>query len=1003
MTVNTSPKLSTLVYDLPEEIVIKTDYAVATGDVDLGELFKAKKRENSYVFEHEDCVRKWLSFICGEYEPVPSGIKLPLADKNISEKLDHMLWVLPSMEACNAFVALIQNADEAKAINENFRIINCNDPACSTPEMVATAITDVISGNPAENKTLTLMSRLLLNDIQFPYWTGAFILRNLGSNGYSDFVQISESVKMPWVDGETVNKKECFLFSFSSKKALVFNNNSLRKEYRKRYFSEDVNTFKKFIRQNIKDAPIEHWSVTGKETIDEDVIYEADPNESRSLWESRRLIDDVALAGFIQDKSHKKALNVTGKKESDRLASAIDTIQKINSRIPAYLYLMDDRGQSLVDHLKQSIETGKGSKVKKGSARKKMSASDISRFELLDFETIFGIAPELFLELAECKVLKSESIDRLACAFRASEIVPFISSQHDKARNICPSNSVGMVFTSMPWPDFKYQYREVDAWDQLLDNICSPEKENENSIRTITMLLCYLQLLKPILESSPEGGCSYEINAEDLTEQFLRVVSVKEESSDIMSDFQQSDPYDLWVFPDSSVVSVNDLYKEKISDVEYLARLIADVRLRSEKMIEHYNASHSFNRYQRANEPYYSDDKTILLNVPQGEDEIIVEEGTVVIGRNAFLNCSKLKRVVFPKTVQIIEEGAFHGCSKLDSIEFDSSTEPDWHITFNKQIKKVAVNSFYDSGIAISEKAFCDNQYKTKPFYYQETELPHSVKVWCVDEGGYYTDASGNKRLISQGEGEILQCIDSNFKDHEDDLKNIVRSFLQSAQTNSELFYDIAPIYLNGSKKEVDERMRQIAFLFCAKKNLNPIQIGNIRFDEDLYNLIHRVMDERVSKSSVGGTIYLSFDINSAELNSQEFAAFLKEYYSKKENVKADLVNFCRNENIGMTFYPNTGVFIDEEEADSENQMKVEENSYTIKIIYVSSSKLDSIAEKLCKTYYQQSVLVEDEINNRAYFKKHPLVQPNMDTLEQDNKVLYEAFVKYRSKKGLAL
>ena len=100
-----------------------------------------------------------------------------------------------------------------------------------------------------------------------------------------------------------------------------------------------------------------------------------------------------------------------------------------------------------------------------------------------------------------------------------------------------------------------------------------------------------------------------------------------------------------------------------------------------------------------------------------------------------------------------------------------------------------------------------------------------------------------------------------------------------------------------------------------------------------------------------------------------------------------------------MTFYPNTGVFIDEEEQNPEDRMKVEENSYTIKIIYVSSSKLDSIAEDLCKTYYQQSVLVEDEINNRAYFKKHPLVQPNMDTLERDNYVLFKAFESYLLKK----
>ena len=162
MTEYTSPKLNTLIYDLPAEIVIKTDYAVATGDVDLGELFKAKKRDDSYIFEHEDSVRKWLSFICGDYASAPTGIKLPFADKVISKKLNHILWVLPSRAACNALASLIKTVDEAKAINDNYEIVNCNDPACTTPEMVATAITDVISGNPTEYKTLTLMSRLFV-------------------------------------------------------------------------------------------------------------------------------------------------------------------------------------------------------------------------------------------------------------------------------------------------------------------------------------------------------------------------------------------------------------------------------------------------------------------------------------------------------------------------------------------------------------------------------------------------------------------------------------------------------------------------------------------------------------------------------------------------------------------------------------------------------------------------------------------------------------------------
>ncbi len=988
-----APKLRTIIYELPEEIVIRTDFAQATGDVDLSELFRAKKVEDAYVFEHKDSVRKWLSFMSGEFDNA-SCTKYPFHDKVLAKKLNHILWILPSRESCNALQSLLATTKEAKTIKDSYTIINCYDQSYSSPEMILAALDAVVGSNPAGSRSLTLTSRLLIKDVRVPYWSGVFILRNIGASSSAEFSQIVERASMPWSDETATVKKESFVFSFSFKNTLLLTNNRLRKEYHKRFFSEDVDSFKKFIRQSLKDSPIEYWSQDGERTMDEDDIYEADPHESRSLWTSRRLIDSNALAEFIKDKKHWKALNVSGIKASEKLDKAIEAILGITSRIPAFLYLMDNKDRPLINHLRESIKDASGSKVKIGRARKKMSLQDKSKFELIDFEEILGISPGFFLELADAGVLKAEVLDRLACDFRASEIVPFISSEHEAARSICPQN-VGFVFGSMTWQDFKYQYREVDAWDKLLDDICSPEKEDEDSIRTITMLLCYLQLLNSVRESSG-SGMSFDVDSEALRDQFLRVVSVKEDSEDIMSDFSQSDRYDLWVFPDSSVVGLNDLYKEKLADVDYLERLISDVRLRTEKMIDHYNSSHTFNRYQRANEPYYSDDKTILLNVPQGEDELIVEEGTIVIGRNAFLNCTRLKRVVFPKTVQIIEEGAFRGCKMLEAIEFAELEGNDWKILFDKQIKKVALNSFCDSGLP---KDFCEKQYKEKPFFYQPSENPNSVKIWCVDENGFYMDSTGYRRQIAHDEGVALYCIHSNFKDNEDILKAEVKNFLRRVQSDSERFYDVAPIYLAGSEKEIDERKRQIAFLFCAKKTINPIQIGNLRFDEDLYKLIGKVMDERVSKSSVGGTIYLSFDINSAELNNQEFADFLKEYYSDRNNVKADLVSFCKKANIGMTFYPNTGVFIDEEEPNPENRMKVEENSYTIKIIYVSSSKLDSIAEDLCKTYYQQSVLVEDEINNRAYFKKHPLVQPNMDTLEQDNYVLFKAFESYRTKK----
>ena len=993
-----TPKLHTIIYKLPEEIVINTAYSKNTGDVDLSELFKAKKDGDSFVFIHEESVRKWLSFVCGK-SGASATMKLPFHGKGFSHKLNHILWVLPTKESCEALYSLLQLAEEAKIIKEKYSIINCYDPSLSSPEMIITKINTVVGNNPAESCSLTLTSQALIKDIQSPYWSGLFMLKNLGANSYKEFAQIVDLAKLPWpIDAET-DKKESFVFFFSYKKALLLTSNRIKQEYqnRRKVLREEDDSLNEYYDQSLKNSPVKYWSEDGEITINREAIQDADSN-LRSPWTSRHLINIDALAEFIKDKKKRRALRVFGKENKEVLEGAVETVQKINARIPTFLYLMDNKDVPLVVYLKNSIKESSISKENINGSHRKSPSQKKAMSELKTFEAITGFSPILFLDLADSGVLVQDVIDRQAGDFRASEIIPFVSSTYERAHSMCPG-AVGLVFGSKSWSDFKYQYRDMDEWDRLLDSISSPEKEDEYSIRTITMLLCYLQLLKKKLGAQSDDN-PFEIDSDDLKKQFLRIVSIKEDDSeDMMREFTQSDLYDLWEF-ESSNVGLKERYRNKLKEKDYLERRITDVRRRTEKMIEHYISSHSYNRYQRANEPYYSENKHILLSVPQREREIVIDKNTIVIGRNAFLNCEDLKRVVFPRSIQIIEEGAFHGCEKLETIEFEGPGSNDWQTRFDEQIKKVALNSFKDTALSVVHKDFIEKQYKTKPLFYQSSEAPNSVKVWCVDEDGFYMDSNGEKCLISSEEQVVpLPCIHSNFKDNEASLKAIVRSFLNEVEMDSGRFYDVAPIYLAGTEKEIKERLQQIAYLFCSQKANKDVPIGNLRFDEDFSKLISEVQDETVSKSSVGGTIYLSFNINSKELNSQDFADFLEKHYKEEDNVKNDLFAFCKRHNIGMTFYPNTGVFIDEEEKDPSKRIKREDNSYTIKIIYVSSSKLDSIAEELCKTYYQQSVLVEDEVNNRAYFKKHPLVQPNMDTLEQDNPPLYEAFMEYLKKK----
>ena len=54
--------------------------------------------------------------------------------------------------------------------------------------------------------------------------------------------------------------------------------------------------------------------------------------------------------------------------------------------------------------------------------------------------------------------------------------------------------------------------------------------------------------------------------------------------------------------------------------------------------------------------------------------EVIIPEGVTTICHGAFVQCKKLKRVVLPSTLEIIEEFAFGDCINLEEINLQPGT-----------------------------------------------------------------------------------------------------------------------------------------------------------------------------------------------------------------------------------------------------------------------------------------------------------------------------------------
>lgn len=157
-------------------------------------------------------------------------------------------------------------------------------------------------------------------------------------------------------------------------------------------------------------------------------------------------------------------------------------------------------------------------------------------------------------------------------------------------------------------------------------------------------------------------------------------------------------------------------------------------------------------RYKTVDGIVYSADMKTLILCPQGKTgEVIIPDGVVRIRKSAFSN-SKIKKVIFPDTMQTIGDEAFYACEKLKEIDFGHGItrigeNGNQHmfsgcafkkITFPPQIKEIGMRAFYlcceleevifNEGLEVIQKeAFknCQNLL--------EVNLPASIKTVGTD------------------------------------------------------------------------------------------------------------------------------------------------------------------------------------------------------------------------------------------------------------------------------
>ena len=230
------PTMVVMTYQLPPDIrrvAQESDH----DEFDLNEFFAATEvpgsKPKQYQFKHEADVQKWLNLIRGQhlpFDPHQTGgdqvnPPIPFEDKRLLATLKHTFWFLPSVAACHAMGALLQ--EPQNGFFHDYKIVVAAGTGAGIGLEALPPVRNAISRAGLNTRSITLSCGKLTTGVTIPEWSGILMLRNLSSP--ETYFQAAFRVQSPWtatevdsVDGEVrhILKPTCYLFDFSPNRAL---------------------------------------------------------------------------------------------------------------------------------------------------------------------------------------------------------------------------------------------------------------------------------------------------------------------------------------------------------------------------------------------------------------------------------------------------------------------------------------------------------------------------------------------------------------------------------------------------------------------------------------------------------------------------------------------------------------------------------------------------------------------------------------------------------------
>lgn len=400
------PQMHLLAYKMPD--ALREVALNKLSEFSLTEFFRTKKSDGDKPnFVHENEVQKWLDLLRGQdlsdlWETVSAANRppMPFADVNLLTALQHTVWYLTSVDACVAMKDLLERSH-----NKFFRDYHVVVAAGSAAGMGVEALVPVeeaITRIPQNAKSITLSCGKLMTGVTVPAWAGIFMLRELKSP--ETYFQAAFRVQSPWSyqrvntevggEDEVVVKEHCYVIDFSPNRALrliVEYATKLRpttaadtnEEEALAEFMEflpvlafDGSTMSKvsagdvidYLTKGISSSMLaRRWNSPELILLDikamEAILADDELVKSLEQIEMFRNISDDLTALISSNKELKpkkltrEKLTATEKKKEDEAKKKRDGIkkklQRFLTRIPAFMYLTDDREKTIYDIITQ--------------------------------------------------------------------------------------------------------------------------------------------------------------------------------------------------------------------------------------------------------------------------------------------------------------------------------------------------------------------------------------------------------------------------------------------------------------------------------------------------------------------------------------------------------------------------------------------------------------------------------------------------------------------------